>query len=101
MKNKLNKFTVSCSDWEVEVDSECFESAAISGLIMAIKNFGSNLLISTTIMVSKSKVSNQKIIKDCEFFSTEKIFRQIGLENLSQGLLIIKGARLERELSVV
>ena len=85
----------------MEVDSESFESAAVSGLIMAVKNFGSNLLISTTIMVSKSKVSNQNIIKDCEFFSTENIFRQIGLDNLSEGLSIIKSANLERELSVV
>ena len=100
MKNEIQKFKVSCSGWEVEVDEDSFESASVSGLIVAIRNFGSNLLLSTTIMVSKSKVSTEKIITNSEFFSTEKVLDTIGLSHLSKGLSIISRSNLAERLSV-
>tara|TARA_S200000501_G_C20757668_1_gene714650 strand:+ start:542 stop:853 length:312 start_codon:yes stop_codon:yes gene_type:complete len=100
MKNEIRQFEVSCSGWSVNVDSDDFESAAICGLIMAIKNFNSDLLLSTTIMVSESKVSKDFSINNAEFFSTESILNKIGLNNLSEGLSIISELKLEKELSL-
>ena len=100
MQNKIDQFKVSCSGWEVEVDSESFESAAISGLIAALKTFGSDLLLSTTIMVTKQKNSTKTSLESSDFFSTQKILDKIGLNSLSYGLDVICKSKLERVLSV-
>ena len=99
-KSQIKNFKVSCSGWEIDVDSDSFESAALSGLIIAFKKFNSNLLLSTTIMVSDVKFSTKNLIDSSEFFSTEKMLRKLGLNYLSEGLSIISKAKLEKELSV-
>ena len=100
MNNEIQKFKVSCSGWSIDVDSNSFESAASSGLIMAFKKFGSSLLLSTTIMVLKDKNSTKTNYDNCEFFQTQDILNGIGLGFLSEGLNIIQDANLERELSI-
>lgn len=100
-KNKgIQNFKVSCSGWELEVDSDSFKSAATSGIIFAFKKFNSNLLLSTTIMVSRNIFSSESLLENSEFFSTGEILRELGLDNLSKGLSVIQEAKLEKELSV-
>jgi len=100
MKNEIKKFIVSCSDWEFEVDAENSKSASMCGLIMAIKKFGNNLLLSTTIMVKEIRNSNKKIIFNYDFFSMHETLSKLGLNDLAEGIKTISDLGIERELSV-
>ena len=100
MKSEIKKFIVSCSDWEFEVDAEDSQSASISALIIAIKKFGNNLLLSTTIMVKEIRNSNKKIIFNYDFFSMHETLSKLGLDDLAEGMKTISDLGIGKELSI-
>jgi len=83
MKNPTNTFFVSSANWELAVDHTNHEDAAVSAIIMALKKFGENLLMSTVIMVCDEEAQISNDITKAEFFATHEIFKKIGLNSLS------------------
>ena len=84
MKNSINKYIVSSANWELVVDHELPESAAVSALLMALGKFGDNLLLSTTIMVVPEESYINDSLIGADFFATRIILSRLGLNKLSK-----------------
>ena len=86
MKDKLYTYEVSSADWNIEVDGENQESAAISAILFMLNRHRRNLLLSTTIMVNEILNCNTTNLMNASFFLTSSILNKIGEYDLSTGL---------------
>lgn len=86
MKEKIENYVVSSADWEFDVDDRNPIDACTSGLLMAFKMYGNQLMISTTIMVSPKNSYLNNEVMDSEFFSSVSILENLGLIDISNEL---------------
>ena len=84
MNKKLKNYVVSSAGWEIEVDEFDEESAATSALIIALKRYHKNLEMSTIIMINQKQDHTNNILVRAQFIPTHKIFKKLGLEDLSR-----------------
>lgn len=86
MKEKVENYVVSSANWEFDIDDRSPTDACMSGLLMAFKTYGNELMISTTIMVSpKNSYLNNDFI-DSEFFSSISILEDLGIIDIANEL---------------
>ena len=86
MSKKIKSYIVSSANWEFEIDDIDSESAALSGLVMAMGEFKDKLLISTVVM-SNPKVNHEhNNISHADFYSSESIFDKLGFKDISRHL---------------
>tara|TARA_B100002019_G_C20875979_1_gene406328 strand:- start:153 stop:440 length:288 start_codon:yes stop_codon:yes gene_type:complete len=80
---KIQNYIISSANWDIEVDGDDCKSAAQSGVIMAMKNYGKKLLMSTVVMV-RLKNDKPNDFSNAEFFASHEIFNDIGYHSLAE-----------------
>lgn len=86
MSKKVKSYMVSSANWEFEVDDIDSESAALSGLIMAMNKFDEKLLVSTVVMCNPKHGHELGSPSFADFYSSESMFGRLGFEKISNNL---------------
>ena len=81
---KIKNYVVSSADWSFVIDDCDYKSAARSGLIMAISKLGSNLKMSTIVMVNDVKSHEKNDFANAKFIPSHEIFKNLGLNKISK-----------------
>jgi hypothetical protein len=95
MSKTLNTFIVSSADWSIQVDGYDSHSAVISAVIAVFKKFGNKLLMSTTIMSMDEESHMLDRVENADFYATHKIFKELGLVDLSDSFKSINEALIQ------